>query len=72
MAIVGDDADPYLRRLDDLKLPRTHVHLIDGSFATQAFVATDLDDQEITAFRYGAMSYSHFHTAVRLNEELNR
>jgi adenosine kinase len=60
MATVGDDAEPYLRRLDKLTLPRTHVRQIEGSFTAQAFITTDLDDNQITAFHPGAMSFSHF------------
>ncbi len=59
MATVGDDADPYLVRLDDLGLARTHVRRIAGSFTAQAFITTDLDDNQITAFHPGAMSFSH-------------
>ena len=59
MATVGDDADPYLVRLDDLGLSRTHVRRISGSFTAQAFITTDLDDNQITAFHPGAMSFSH-------------
>lgn len=59
MATVGDDADPYLVRLDDLGLARTHVRRIAGSFTAQAFITTDLDDNQITAFHPGAMTYSH-------------
>ena len=59
MAAVGDDADPYLARLDDLDLPRSHVRRIAGSFTAQAFITTDLDDNQITAFHPGAMSFSH-------------
>ena len=59
MATVGDDADPYLLRLDDLGLSRAHVRRIAGSFTAQAFITTDLDDNQITAFHPGAMSFSH-------------
>jgi adenosine kinase len=59
MATVGDDADPYLVRMDDLGLSRTHVRRIAGSFTAQAFITTDLDDNQITAFHPGAMSFSH-------------
>ncbi len=59
MATVGDDADPYLLRMDDLGLARTHVRRIAGSFTAQAFITTDLDDNQITAFHPGAMSFSH-------------
>jgi adenosine kinase len=59
MATVGDDAIPYLDRLDKLGLPRTHVRHVPGSFTAQAFITTDLDDNQITAFHPGAMSFSH-------------
>lgn len=59
MATVGDDADSYLLRLDDLGLSRAHVRRIAGSFTAQAFITTDLDDNQITAFHPGAMTYSH-------------
>jgi adenosine kinase len=59
MATVGDDAGPYLQRLDDLDLPRTHVRNVSGSFTAQAFITTDLDDNQITAFHPGAMNFSH-------------
>jgi len=71
MATVGDDADSYLLRMDDLGLPRTHVRRIAGSYTAQAFITTDLDDNQITAFHPGAMSFSHLNhvtdaTNVRL------
>lgn len=59
MATVGDDADPYLARLDELGLSRAHVRRIAGSFTAQAFITTDLDDNQITAFHPGAMGSSH-------------
>ncbi|MCL2635900.1 MAG: carbohydrate kinase family protein [Betaproteobacteria bacterium] len=58
MATVGDDAAPYLERLDRLGLARTHVRQIAGAFTAQAFITTDLDDNQITAFHPGAMSFS--------------
>ncbi|TXH85411.1 carbohydrate kinase family protein [Thauera aminoaromatica] len=59
MATVGDDAAPYLDSLDRLGLPRTHVTQVPGSFTAQAFITTDLDDNQITAFHPGAMTMSH-------------
>ena len=59
MATVGDDAAPYLERLDHLGLPRSHVTQVPGSFTAQAFITTDLDDNQITAFHPGAMTMSH-------------
>lgn len=59
MATVGDDAQPYLERLDKLGLSRQFVRQVPGSFTAQAFITTDLDDNQITAFHPGAMSFSH-------------
>jgi hypothetical protein len=59
MATVGDDAGAYLERLDRLALPRTHVRHVPGSFTAQAFITTDLDDNQITAFHPGAMNFAH-------------
>jgi adenosine kinase len=59
MATVGDDADPYARRLDDLKISQQHVLRIAGTYTAQAFITTDLDDNQITAFHPGAMNHSH-------------
>ena len=59
MATVGEDAGPYLSRLDGLDLSRAHIRHIEGCFTAQAFITTDLDDNQITAFHPGAMSFSH-------------
>jgi adenosine kinase len=59
MATVGDDAPAYLERLDRIGLPRPHVRQVPGTFTAQAFITTDLDDNQITAFHPGSMSFSH-------------
>ena len=59
MATVGEDADPYLQRLDQQKLPQQHVRRIADTYTAQAFITTDLDDNQITAFHPGAMNHSH-------------
>jgi adenosine kinase len=59
MATVGDDAQPYLARLDALAIDRRHVRHVPSSFTAQAFITTDLDDNQITAFHPGAMAHSH-------------
>ena len=59
MATVGDDADPYFYRLDRLGLDRTHIRKVEGTLTAQAFITTDLDDNQITAFHPGAMNHSH-------------
>jgi len=59
MAAVGDDCEPYLARLKMLGLPADHVRKIADTFTAQAFITTDLDDNQITAFHPGAMNFSH-------------
>lgn len=59
MATVGDDAAPYISRLDALGLSRANLRQVPGTFTAQAFITTDLDDNQITAFHPGAMSFSH-------------
>ncbi len=58
MATVGDDVLPYLQRLDKLGLSKQHVRQVAGTFTAQAFITTDLDDNQITAFHPGAMGNS--------------
>ncbi len=70
MATVGDDATPYLERLDKLGLSRAHVRQVPGSFTAQAFITTDLDDNQITAFHPGAMSFSHMNKVEKAGAEL--
>jgi adenosine kinase len=62
MATLGSDAQPYLDRLATLKLGAEHVRLIDETFTAQAFITTDLDDNQITAFHPGAMNHSHLNS----------
>ncbi len=70
MATVGDDCAPYLERLDALRLPRTHVRKVEGSFTAQCFITTDLDDNQITAFHPGAMSHSHLNKVTDADAQL--
>ena len=59
VATVGDDAGDYRQRLDALGLRQDFVHHIPGTYTAQAFITTDADDNQITAFHPGAMMYSH-------------
>ncbi len=59
MATVGEDYQPYAYRLEKMRLPQDHIRKVKDTFTAQAFITTDLDDNQITAFHPGAMSYSH-------------
>ena len=58
MATVGEDSQPYLDRLERLQISQLRAG-IEGSFTAQAFITTDADNNQITAFHPGAMSDSH-------------
>lgn len=58
MATVGDDFAPYAKRLEKLGISQEHIRLVPDSFTGQAFITTDLDDNQITAFHPGAMGFS--------------
>jgi adenosine kinase len=59
MATVGDDFSPYRDRLERLGLSLNHVRQVEGAFTAQAFITTDLDANQITAFHPGAMASSY-------------
>jgi len=59
MATVGEDSDTYFERLSSLGLDARHVAMIPETFTAQAFITTDLNDNQITAFHPGAMNSSH-------------
>jgi adenosine kinase len=59
MATVGDDFGPYMRRLETLGISTRYIRHLEGEFTPQAFITTDLDDNQITAFHPGAMMESH-------------
>lgn len=59
MATVGDDFASYQQWLTQNKLASTHIKTIANTFTAQAFITTDTDDNQITAFHPGAMVASH-------------
>jgi adenosine kinase len=59
MATVGHDFAPYRRWLQQCGVNLDHVRELPEEFTAQAFITTDLDDNQITAFHPGAMALSH-------------
>jgi adenosine kinase len=59
MATVGHDFAPYAQWLESCELAQTHVRVLADQFTAQAYITTDLDNNQITAFHPGAMNYSH-------------
>jgi len=59
MGTVGTDFAPYADWMDKCGIDRRHVTVVDSTFTAQAFITTDMDDNQITAFHPGAMNFSH-------------
>ena len=59
MATAGHDFGPYRERLRAFGIRLDHVTVIEDAFTAQAFITTDLDDNQITAFHPGAMQHAH-------------
>ena len=59
MATVGDDFGPYQIHLDAMGISTQYVRHMEGEFTPQAFITTDMDDNQITAFHPGAMQHSY-------------
>jgi adenosine kinase len=59
MGTLGSDGGAYAERLRDLGLATEGVRVIDDTYTAQAFIITDHDDNQITAFHPGAMNRSH-------------
>jgi adenosine kinase len=59
MATVGDDGDAYIERLSSFGIATDAVRTVAGTFTAQAYIITDLDDNQITAFHPGAMNQAH-------------
>ncbi len=59
MATVGVDFGPYADWMDKCGVSRQYIKVLDDTYTGQAFITTDLDDNQITAFHPGAMSRSH-------------
>jgi adenosine kinase len=59
MATLGDDGGGYRARLGELEIAVDGVRSVPDTYTAQAFIITDLDDNQITAFHPGAMNHSH-------------
>jgi adenosine kinase len=59
MGTVGTDFGPYAEWMDYQGISRSHVLGVENTYTAQAFITTDMDDNQITAFHPGAMDASH-------------
>jgi len=59
MATVGKDFDAYTAWLEQHGIERGLLKAVPEAYTAQAYITTDLDDNQITAFHPGAMNFAH-------------
>jgi adenosine kinase len=62
MATVGMDFRPYAEWMDRHGVSRKYIKEVPGTYTAQAFITTDSDNNQITAFHPGAMQHAHEQT----------
>mgnify|MGYP001551026690 CR=1 FL=1 len=65
IAAIGEDGAEYLQRFDTLGIERPQVTVVPGTLTAQAFIITDQDNNQITAFHPGAMMQAHVNRIQR-------
>jgi adenosine kinase len=64
---VGEDFAPYAKWMDECGISREHVVEVPGNYTAQAYITTDKDDNQITAFHPGAMNQAHQIDVSKIN-----
>ena len=64
MATVGQDFSPYAQWMDHSGVSRQSLKVLADDYTAQAYITTDQDDNQITAFHPGAMNQSHLNTVT--------
>jgi len=70
MATVGHDFEPYMQWLCQTGLSREYIRILDNHYTGQAYITTDEDDNQITAFHPGAMSESHLNSVPTHRDDI--
>ena len=68
MATVGQDFAPYREWFEGLGIRLDRVREVPDTFTAQAFITTDRDNNQITAFHPGAMMQSHLNLVADVAE----
>ena len=63
-ATAGNDFDKYEKRLYELGLSANGIKILNDAKTAQAFITTDLADNQITAYHGGAMFRAHEHPLI--------
>jgi adenosine kinase len=68
MATVGRDFAPYAEWMRKTGVHADHVRVVESEHTAQAFITTDLDNNQITAFHPGAMQQSHLNKVAEAQD----
>lgn len=71
IATAGDDFSAYEKRLSKFDVMQDYIKIIPESLTAQAYITTDLDDNQITAFHPGAMMESHQNSISNITEKVD-
>ena len=71
MATVGEDFQTYVERLSKHEINQDYIKIIPDTLTAQAYITTDLDDNQITAFHPGAMTQSHKNSINSITENID-
>jgi adenosine kinase len=66
LAAVGEDGEAYVTELESRGIDVSQVKVLKDHYTPQAFITTDLADNQITAFHPGAMAEAHQADATKL------
>ena len=70
MAVVGHDFEPYSQWMNQNGLSGEFIRSLDNQYTGQAYITTDEEGNQITAFHPGAMSYSHLN-AIPVDRDIS-
>ncbi len=62
MATVGHDFEPYAQWMAQNQLSSEYIQILDSCYTGQAYITTDEEANQITAFHPGAMNSSHLNS----------
>ena len=71
MATVGHDFEPYSQWLSQVRLSTEFIKILDDHYTAQAYITTDEDDNQITAFHPGAMNLSHLNNVPNDRDDIS-
>jgi len=70
MATAGQDFEPYQQWLEQCGIRTDYIKTLEGQYTAQAYITTDEDDNQITAFHPGAMNEAHLNPITAVTERI--